>query len=132
MNDDNHIEIKPKKLKQFVIVKEYNGSYNTHKKTKREYTQKTILKERLSKPERDSLNLLERDARDARDARDDNFKYVTLIDLPSINEDNCDKNDNEQEKSFTTFKTLQKGALVSLLAVGGLVGAYTVFKNKGE
>ena len=129
LEEQSHvIEIKPKRLKQFVIVKEYNGSFSPQKKTKREYTQKTILKERLSKPERDSLNFLDRNDKD--------LKYVTLVDLPPINNNNGNNgNDDYQQKTLSrlsTYEALQKGAFVSLLAVGGLVGAYTIFKNKGE
>jgi hypothetical protein len=121
-DDDKHDDdtIKPKKIKQFVIVKEYNGSFYPQKKTKREYTQKTILKEQLPKSERNSLNFLDIE-------HEKNMKFVTLVDLPSISE-----NDNSVKKNNTVYENIQRGALISLLTVGGIFGAYTIIKNKGD
>jgi len=131
VNQEDHLKqnkqedtIQTKKVKQFVIVKEYNGSFYPQKKTKREYTQKTILKEQLPKSERNSLNFLDIE-------NEKNMKYVTLVDLPSIDDENNEQI-KKQKKDFTVYENIQRGALISLLTVGGLVGAYTIMKNKGE
>ena len=92
MTDDK----KTKQLKQFVIVKEYNGSYNMQKKTKREYTQKTMLKERLSKSERNSLE----DVLSKNEKKEKDIKYVTFMDLLPIVSDNDESSDTLNNSSL--------------------------------
>jgi hypothetical protein len=125
MQEKQEDNIKMKKVKQFVIVKEYNGSFYPKKKTKREYTQKTILKEQLPKSERNSLSFLDAE-------NEKNMKFVTLLD----SDDNSELYSNEYETkdypNINNFENIKKGAFISLLTIGGLFGAYTIIKNNGE
>jgi hypothetical protein len=124
---------KSKQLKQFVIVKEYNGSHNIQKKTKREYTEKTMLKEKVSKSERNSLEgvFLDRKPISERDREKDNFlekdffhkselldqskqdsiKYVTFVELLPIIEDNLNReNDRENDNSDSYYMSEESSA----------------------
>lgn len=101
---NSEMDKKNKQRKQFVIVKEYNGSHNIQKKTRREYTEKTMLKEKLSKSERNSLEDVFLDRKREQEGNNDRekeskLKYVTFVELlPVSTEDkeHSDLNDNNE------------------------------------
>ena len=132
---------KPKKLKQFVIVKEYYGQDNNaattkSPKKKREYIEKTILKEQIEKGERDSLaTLFPKETKETKETKEKKY-----IELEEEEDDEDDRklvpymSNRRKKATFSTLSTvdedmLKTGFIYGLLAAGGMIGAYSVMKN---
>lgn len=109
---ETKMDDRKKQLKQFIIVKEYNGSYNMQKKTKREYMQKTMVKEKLTKSERNSLEDMFSERYKDRDKDQEKYqekdektsiKYVTFVDLLPVlsDESDSDTNDNPSNSRYS-------------------------------
>jgi hypothetical protein len=107
----------PKRLKQYVIVKEYYGhdedDDNRKKERKKRYIEKTILKERVLKPEKDSLR---------------NIEFVKIGDNFTTEKEKkyVEVNDGGTEDKNSGF------ILAAALTVGGLLGAYALVKSCKE
>lgn len=136
-NSLEELDNTPKKLKQFVIVKEYNGSYKSNKKTRREYMEKTILKEQVPKKERNSLAKL-------LDKEKEGLKKIVDLNSPRSTEQKIKKQQNHQTLNNNRtlnnkrtlnndngiLETMKTGAMYTVLAAGGLLGAYAIMKAR--
>lgn len=128
-----------KKIQQFILMKKYYGNQDNKKSPKRQksYIQKTIIKEKVNKMEKDSLP----------EYTSPKFELSTLtpnkivnIESPSPNKTPCkvvtldEDEENKVDKvvvnNTSKTKTFTNGLLLGALAVGGVFGLYQYSKNQ--
>ncbi|MBS0285913.1 MAG: hypothetical protein JSR17_00935, partial [Proteobacteria bacterium] len=98
-------------------------------------TQQTHKIQQTQKENEITKNEIKIVERTKNNANKNEIKYVTLIDLPDNTSPQKEikvEEKKELKKNLYFTETLKKNALYTLLAAGGLFGAYTLFKNTSE